>query len=150
MNTVLRISEAASIGMHAAAYLAMAYDRPVTTAEMAGAMPVSRNHLQKVMQRLVHEGLVLSVRGPHGGFRLAEPPGQVSLLRVYEAIDGRLPGARCLFSVPVCDGKSCILGGLLESMSAQLRQYMSRKSLADLLGVYAKEGVKHEAENRQD
>jgi Rrf2 family protein len=144
MNAVLNISEAASIAMHTAVYLAVAPDRSVSTGEIAEALPVSRNHLSKVMQRLVKAGLVTSVRGPGGGFRLARPAGEIALLEVYSAIEGEPSTARCLFAVPVCGGRNCILGGLIESLSKQFKQYMESKKLADLVGAYGK-GVVHEA-----
>ena len=89
-HNMLRISEAASIALHTMAYLARNKDRMVSTHEIAGAMGLSENHLAKVRQRLVKAGLVEAQRGPSGGFMLSRPAEDITLLEVYEAIEGPL------------------------------------------------------------
>ena len=68
MPTMLKISEAATLALHTAFFLVTNPDRRLTTREMASTMGASEAHLSKVLQRLVHAGLVESVRGPKGGF----------------------------------------------------------------------------------
>jgi Rrf2 family protein len=52
-------------------------------------------YLTKHLQGLVRAGLVGSVPGPRGGFRLARRPDDITLLDVVEAIDGTEPAFRC-------------------------------------------------------
>ncbi len=136
MSNVLRISEAASLALHAAVFLAANPGKPISTREIASALEVSEAHLSKVMQRLARTGLVNSVRGPKGGFLLARSPARISLLEVYEAIEGRLLPANCLLGTPVCKGEGCILGDLVETLNGQVREYLSRTRLSELVGVY--------------
>jgi Rrf2 family nitric oxide-sensitive transcriptional repressor len=63
-------------------YLAMHPDSYVTIAEIAGAFRISSNHLMKVVQHLAAEGDVVTMRGQHGGLRLARPAETISLGRV--------------------------------------------------------------------
>jgi len=88
MPGVLRISEAASLGMHAMVLLASDRGRVLSAHEVAARLNASEAHLSKVMQRLGRAGLVQSVRGPRGGFSLARSPDAVTLLEVYEAALG--------------------------------------------------------------
>jgi len=128
---ILKISEAASMGLHAAMYLAENQDRAVTAREMAEEFKVSEHHLAKVMSRLVKVGLVKSERGPAGGFGLNRDGKEISLLEVYEAIDGAISNHGCLFDQVVCDGRHCILGGLIGQVNREVRDYLANTKLSD-------------------
>lgn len=135
MSTALNISEAASLGLHAMALLAAKEEHHLSAGEMAKHLKASEAHLAKVLQRLAHMGLVHSVRGPHGGFWLARRAEEISLLEIYEAIEGPLCGDTCLLESPVCYGTSCILGGLIETVNRQVREYLSGTKLSELAVV---------------
>jgi len=136
MSHVLKVSEAASLAMHAAVMLAANSDRLTSNAEAAAVLGVSEAHLSKVLQRLAHAGLVKALRGPRGGFALARPAGRVTLLQVYEAIEGKLTPSSCLLGKRVCDGRNCILGSLLDSTNRMVREYLAGTRLSDLTSVY--------------
>ncbi len=135
MANLLKISDAASLGLHATAVLAAREDRITTTAEIAEWLDVSEAHLSKVLQRLHKAKMVESVRGPKGGFKLSRAPQEISLLEVYEAIEGTLVAETCLLTTQVCDGTDCILGGLLETVHRQVSRYLGDTTLADIAGV---------------
>jgi Rrf2 family protein len=104
--------------------------------EMATALSVSEAHLSKVLQRLGKQGFVNSTRGPKGGFRLARPAADVSLLEVYEAVEGPLRFSNCLFDTPVCEEHSrCIMGELLGAVDQQVLEYLRTTRLTDLTRV---------------
>ena len=134
MNHALKISEAASLALHTMIFLSENTDKLVSTKEIASTLKVSEAHLSKVLQRLTKVGMVNALRGPRGGFKLGKEKNDVSLLDIYEAIEGSLGDARCLFTTPVCSGEDCILGDLLSSVNSQVRQYFSSTSLSDLNG----------------
>jgi Rrf2 family protein len=110
-------------------------DRPVCTNEIATALYVSENHLSKVLQRLVKAGLLNSSRGPTGGFTLARDAQEMTLLEVYEAVDGPMVQARCLFNRSICDGRSCVLGGLIETVNREVREHLERTTLDHLKAI---------------
>jgi len=134
MPNVVNISEAASLALHAMAYLASDADRPATCREIAEALEVSGAHLSKVLQRLAHAGLITSTPGPKGGFRLARPSRAIRLLEIYEVISGPLRPTTCLLGKPVCDGK-CILGDLLRETNRSVARYLSKTRLSELSGI---------------
>ena len=136
MLNLLKISEAASLGLHASVFLAGNGKRLFSAKEMAEAMGASEAHLAKVLQRLAREGLVSSQRGPKGGFRLNRPADEITLLDVYQACEGPLPQADCLLSKPICQGH-CILGNLIEDVGRQVSQYLSRTRLSDLASNFS-------------
>lgn len=132
MPSILRISEAASIALHAAASLAESTDRMVSMQELASTLKVSANHLEKVLQRLAKAGVVEGFRGPKGGYRLSRPAESTTLLDVYEAIEGKMALHGCLLGNRACKPEECILGGLAASVNQQVTEYFSRTTLDSL------------------
>jgi Rrf2 family protein len=129
MNT-LRLSEAASLALHTMALLAAYPQQTMTTRDIASTLRVSEAHLAKVLQRLGRAGLVASQRGPKGGFSLGKPGDQITLLDVYQAVEGPLEPPGCLLGRPACNG-DCILGGLLTRMGQEVKDYFSRTKISD-------------------
>jgi Rrf2 family protein len=132
MATVLRITDAASMAMHTMVRLAAEPERVMTTHELATGLKVSEAHLSKVLQRLAREGLVKSVRGPRGGFKLDQALENPTLLRVYEAIEGRLEPSSCLLAMPSCNGAGCIFGDLLDQVNREVHDYLAGTKLSQL------------------
>lgn len=132
MTTVLRMSDAASLALHAMVMLAEAPERRVSAKAIAADLSASESHLAKVLQRLAKAGLVESVRGRGGGFRLARPARRIKLMDVYQAIEGRLPGTQCLMGKRACKRTVCVMGGLLGTVDTWLRAYLSGTRLSDL------------------
>jgi Rrf2 family protein len=132
MATVLRISEAASLGLHAMSLLAEAGEGWTSAGGLAETLGVSEAHLAKVLQHLGRVGLVKSVRGPRGGFSLARPGSEITLLEIYEALEGPMAETHCLLGRQVCHG-SCLLGGLLKTVDELVRAQLSSTTLAPTL-----------------
>jgi Rrf2 family protein len=129
MSSILRISEAASLALHSMAFLASDPETPVPTKEIALRLHISEAHLSKVLQRLTRVGLVRSTRGPKGGFILGKPAKDISLLDVYESIEGPMVPNKCLLGKPVYDKDKCILGGLLEEVDKRVKEYLAKTTL---------------------
>ena len=131
MSSLLRVSEAASLALHAAALMAGSDGGPISAAAMAERLGASEAHLGKVLQRLVKAGLAQSVRGPGGGYSLTRRPKKISLKTIYEAIEGPLSASRCLLGAPVCGQKSCPLGDLFSRVNNEIMGNLTKMTLAD-------------------
>jgi Rrf2 family protein len=131
MASILRISEAVSLALHAMTFLAAHGDRPCSTKEIAERLSVSEAHLSKVLQRLTRGHLVQSIRGPKGGFVIEGAAASINLLTVYECIEGEMPSCDCMLSSPVCAGEGCIFGGLPAAMSGRFKEYLKTTKLTD-------------------
>lgn len=129
---MIQISEAASLALHGMLLLAQDPNQPRSAAEMAQTTNTSQAHFAKVMQRLTHAGLVQATRGPRGGYQLARPSDEITLLDVYEAIDGPIPTQECLLKEDACPFKQCLFGGLLVKASKEFREYLAGHTLEDL------------------
>ncbi len=132
MSHILQISEAAALGIHACVIIAGS-DGKCTTPQIATTLEASQAHLSKVMRQLVVAGVVESVRGPGGGFVLARTPGKISLLDIYQAIDGPFPDQTCLFRKRVCRGDNCILGCFLDQTNREAHTYFANTTLRDII-----------------
>lgn len=135
MSQILKISEAASLALHTMTLLAGDPLKKSTTNQIATTLQVSEAHLSKVLQRLAKVGLVKSIRGPKGGFMIGKPPERISLLDVFQAIEGPLEQDDCLLGLPVCIGQ-CILGGLVEKVNQQVKDHLASTYLSELAGTF--------------
>ena len=132
MENAIKISEAASIAMHAMSLLAADPGARFTAGEIAGRLDVSEAHLSKVLQRLARQGFVDAVRGPGGGFMLGKKGRKATLMAVLEAIEGPFKARDCLMKRRICRGRECIFGSLLEKMNGEFREYLAGTTIADL------------------
>lgn len=134
------MSDAAALGMHCAAVLAAHPGERLSAGWIAKRLRVSEAHLAKVLRRLGRAGLVESRRGPRGGFSLAVPARRLSLLRVYEAVEGPIRAEGCLLGAPACrHGDRCIMGGLLCEAAELLRNHLAGTKVSDLAGLFGEE-----------
>jgi len=133
MTTAIQISEATSLALHGMVYIAKADGVPVTVKEISQAGGFSQAHLSKVLQRLVKAGFLESSRGPKGGFFLARPAGEISLLQVYETIEGPIETQLCVNRTKpgACPFAECILSDLPQRITAEFRDFLGSKKLSD-------------------
>jgi Rrf2 family protein len=125
MASLLKISDATKLALHAMVYLAGRRDETVTASEIAAFLSSSEAHLAKVLQRLVRAGLVRSVRGPKGGYALVDPAGASTPLTLYEVFEGTFPKGDCLFDAPICNRSECMFDGLLAKLGEEVRQHLA-------------------------
>ncbi len=131
MRGIVHISEAASLGFHAMAVLSSDTYGRFTAAEIAGTLTCSEAHLSKVLRKLVRAGLVLSARGPGGGFRLARKPEKIALIEIYEAVEGPFQASDCLMDDPCCRSSECIMSELVTSINSEAREYLRSRKLSE-------------------
>ena len=101
---------------------------------------ITADYIEQLVVPLRKAGLVESVRGVRGGFRLARDPASVSLLEVLEASEGDLGLVGCL-SAGCNRSESCATRRVWEGASRTLRDYFSGITLADLLKEENEEGA---------
>ena len=90
--------------------------------------------LGKIFQSLARAGLVRSVRGSGGGFALARPAEQITLLEVFEAIEGKLALQRCQQATPSCERQEgCGLCSVFEQAQDQVKDVFARTTIAELV-----------------
>ena len=130
MSRIISISEAASIAIHSMVLIASSKEG-LNVTKIAERMGASKHHVAKIMQRLVKEGFLYSQRGPTGGFHLNKEPGDISMLDVFETIEGKLTETACPMEHPICPFDKCLMGGIVTKMTKEFKDYMSNQLLSD-------------------
>jgi Rrf2 family protein len=132
MADIIKISDATALALHSMVHLAVEPEGQSTTGEIADVFEASKHHLAKVHQRLNKAGLIISYRGPGGGVELAKSPNEITLLDIYEAMEGTLLCRPCLFGKDTCPRANCVLSRLLPGLARQVRDYFEHTTLAQL------------------
>lgn len=114
--------------------------RRVSLGEIAERQDISLAYLEQLFARLRRAGLVESIRGPGGGYRLSRPAAEVPIAEVMAAVDERLNAMGCEAdgdskSGQGCGGSKaqCLTHDLWEQLSAHVHVFLSNTSLADVV-----------------
>lgn len=99
MQLTLTADYAARVMIHLAS---LPFGERVSRDILAAAGEIPAHFLGKILQALARSGLIVSRRGAAGGFALARPADQMTLLDVLEAIEGPLALNRCLQKATPC------------------------------------------------
>jgi Rrf2 family iron-sulfur cluster assembly transcriptional regulator len=110
--------------------------QPVALAEIAERQGISLSYLEQLFAKLRRAGLVASVRGPGGGYRLGHAAGDVRVADIIMAVDEPITATRCKpGSAKGCtqDGARCVTHDLWEELGQQIHVFLSSVSLADVV-----------------
>lgn len=111
-------------------------DRAVSLAEIATRQEISLSYLEQLFARLRKAGLVMSVRGPGGGYRLARASGQTMVAEIVLAVDEPIRATRCSASEAagcMAKGERCITHHLWEDLGREIHRYLASVSLEDVI-----------------
>jgi Rrf2 family iron-sulfur cluster assembly transcriptional regulator len=109
--------------------------KPVSLAEIAERQEISLSYLEQLFAKLRRNGLVKSVRGPGGGYRLARCRDEVRIADIICAVDEPIRAVRCSPGESIgCRGdrSRCLTHDLWEELSNQIHLYLSSVSLGDV------------------
>ena len=110
--------------------------RPISLAEIAERQEISLSYLEQLFAKLRRGGLVKSVRGPGGGYRLAHPAEETRISDVILAVDEPIRATRCQPGQPYgCRGNQsrCMTHDLWEELSNQIYLFLSSVTVADVV-----------------
>ena len=112
-------------------------DRSVSLAEIATRQEISLSYLEQLFARLRKGGLVRSVRGPGGGYRLAKAAHETVIAEIVLAVDEPIRATRCAsHSSPkgcMMAGERCITHSLWEDLGDEIHRYLAGVSLEDVV-----------------
>ena len=133
MAKVVSMSEAASIALHGMILVGRSKGVSINVDQISEITSSSRHHVAKVMQRLAKDGFVGSYRGPNGGFFLLRKAEEISLLEIYEAIEGKVIPTTCPMDKQVCNFDRCFMNNIAADLTLQFKNYMQGQTLANYL-----------------
>ncbi|MBL8227580.1 MAG: Rrf2 family transcriptional regulator [Bryobacterales bacterium] len=104
-----------------------------TAHQIAASSKVPVDYLFKVLQTLGRAGLVIGVRGKHGGFSLARPAGEISILEVVNAMDPIQRIHYCPLQIPSHGTTLCPLHRKLDAALKTVEESLRTTSLAEVV-----------------
>lgn len=107
-------------------------DRPVTLAEIAARQHISLAYLEQLFARLRRSGLVSSVRGPGGGYQLAEPGLDMAVVAIIDAVDESLDATRCGGGSDCQGGRTCLTHELWSDLTARIHAFLGGVTLRQI------------------
>lgn len=132
----MTFSRSCEYALQAALYLGVRHAegiRVVSLQDIAESQEIPAHFLSKILQTLVRHKLLVSLKGPKGGFALARSPDSVTLLDIVSATDGLDMFDRCGIGLRACsDENPCPVHHEYKVIKNKIRQVLSHKSLAEL------------------
>ncbi|MBI5218275.1 MAG: Rrf2 family transcriptional regulator [Bacteroidia bacterium] len=133
MSRLISFSEASSIGIHSIVLIAQSKEM-INVVKIAGQIGASKHHVAKILQRLVKDEFLSSNRGPYGGFILKKDPSEISLLNIFESIEGPIEISRCAVGIPACPfDEDCLMGDIVNKMTHKFKKYLANATLSEIL-----------------
>jgi len=114
---------------------------PVTLAAISERQHISLSYLEQLFGKLRRRKLVSSVRGPGGGYRLAQPIQSITVAEIVVAVDEPLDATQCGGKENCADDKRCMTHELWANLNKKMHEYLSSVSLADLVAQQAAKPV---------
>jgi Rrf2 family protein len=146
VSGIVRLSEGVEWGVHCLVLVAiLPADAALPAGRLAEYHGVPTAYLAKHLQSLSRAGLLDAVPGPRGGYRLARPAPEISVLDVVEALDGAEPAFRCTeirrrgpASLPAGEYRvPCSIHVVMDRADEAWRAELRATSVADLVGMVA-------------
>jgi len=131
MSRLVHISEAASLAIHSLALIASSYER-LNVKKISEILHVSQNHLAKILQVLAKNEYLESNRGPGGGFIFKKKADEISMLEIYQLIEGKVDCKFCGISENQCPFMNCIFGGQPDKLTNEFVEYLTITKISDL------------------
>jgi Rrf2 family protein len=139
----MRIGEGVEWSLHCCTVLALVPPhRTLPAARLAEFHGLPPAYLAKHLQSLSRAGIVESVPGPKGGYRLARPAGEITVLDVVLAVEGDDPAFRCeeirqrgpSAQPTECYPRACGIARTMWAAEAAWRAVLGNRTIADLVG----------------
>jgi FeS assembly SUF system regulator len=131
---MLRVSRLTDYATVAMTCLAAQPDDVLSTAQIAEGTRLELPTVSKLLKLLGHAGLVESVRGVNGGYRLARPAAEISLAQIVEAMEGPLAVTECNVAVGQCEREAhCSVRDNWQGINSAVDGALRAVSLADML-----------------
>ena len=114
---------------------------PITLADISRRQGISLSYLEQLFSRLRKQGLVVSARGPGGGYRLSREAADIAVADVITAIDEKVDATRCGGLANCQDDQPCLTHELWSDLSQRIYDFLSGITLADLVNRSAVQEV---------
>ena len=109
---------------------------PTSLTEISLRQGISLSFLEQLFLKLKKNNLVLSSRGPKGGYILSRSPNEIKLSTIIEAVDEKIKTVKCKKSSKKgCNGKAvkCITHNLWDDLETHINNFFEKNTLWDIV-----------------
>ena len=106
---------------------------PISLADISKRQGISLSYLEQLFSRLRQSGLVSSVRGPGGGYRLARSGEEIFVAQIVDAVNESVDATSCGGNADCAGGEQCLTHYLWSDLSEQIHSFLNGISLANLV-----------------
>ena len=106
---------------------------PISLADISKRQEISLSYLEQLFAKLRQNGLVSSVRGPGGGYRLGRDGDKISVAEIIDAVNESIDATNCKGAGNCKNGQQCLTHNLWTDLSEQIHHFLSGISLAGLV-----------------
>ncbi|MEK9712126.1 MAG: Fe-S cluster assembly transcriptional regulator IscR [Thalassolituus sp.] len=106
---------------------------PVSLNDISGRQGISLSYLEQLFAKLRRGGLVSSVRGPGGGYRLSREDAEINVAEIVDAVNESMDATRCNRKGDCQDGVECLTHHLWMDLSDQIHAFLRGISLSHLI-----------------
>ena len=108
-------------------------EKPVSLAEISERQDISLSYLEQLFSKLRKQGLVTSMRGPGGGYRLSRDPAEIAMSEIILAVDENVNLSKC-GGRGNCNQKGhCLTHDLWMDLSHRIQSFLDDISLAEMM-----------------
>jgi len=133
---MLRMSKLADYGTVVMTFMARDPHRVHSAAEVAAHIAVGAPTVSKVLKTLARKGLLVSLRGAQGGYRLSCPPAKISVAQIIDAMDGPIGVTECSTMPGMCSQESgCGVRANWQKINQILLHALERITLEQMTGA---------------
>jgi len=134
----MKLTTKTRYGMRAAVDLARRYkEGPISVSSISERENISISYLEQLLNKLKKNGIVNSLRGPHGGYMLARPPADIKVYDIVRTLEGDLNLVFCLADKRTknCNKiDECATKPLWQKLNASIESVLKSATLANLCG----------------
>ena len=106
---------------------------PVSLAAVSERQEISLSYLEQLFSKLRRRGLVVSTRGPGGGYSVARPLDRVCVAEIIGAVDQSVDATQCAGRENCHSEGRCLTHDLWEGLSEQIEEFLAGVSLQDMI-----------------
>lgn len=106
---------------------------PVPLADISERQGISLSYLEQLFSRLRKHGLVQSVRGPGGGYKLGKCSAEIAVADVISAVDESVDATKCMGQGNCQSGHQCLTHTLWSDLSNRIEEFLQSITLAELV-----------------
>lgn len=129
----MKVKRFSAYALHALMYMVRhSTQLPTTSATIAKAEGIPSHYLAKVFQQLVKARFVRVVRGKKSGYVFVRPPEEISLLELFEAIEGGPLFDDCFLKHCECGGtlENCCIFSIWHNATRQIKKFLTETTVA--------------------